>query len=67
MLLAKNTLAQPKRTSAIPVEKQCTPTVQLEGQGSQGGLNPLGILGRRGPLWLGCIGDLGDFSYEISP
>ena len=46
--LAKNTVFRPKRASGIPVQKQCTPTVQLEGQGSQGGLNPLGIVGGRG-------------------
>ena len=56
--LAKITVSRPKRASGIPVQKECTPTVQLEGQGSQGGLNPLGILGGRGlPPGMGGLRD----------
>ena len=47
-MAAKTCLMAEKRCHGS-VSKQCTPPSQTEGQGSQGGLKPSGIVGRRGP------------------
>ena len=49
-MAAKTCLMAEKRCHG-GVSKQCTPPSQTEGQGSQWGLKPSGIVGRRGPSW----------------
>lgn len=47
--MAAKTCLMAKKRCHGSVSKQCTPPSQTEGQGSQGGLKPSGIVGRRGP------------------
>src|SRR4051812_13378113 len=49
--MAAKTCVMAEKRCHGSVSKQCTPPVQTEGQGSQGGLKPSGIVGRRGPSW----------------